>query len=143
MWPRRSHTLAPLTISMSINRKFKWAQVEQDAFDKIKRIMARNNLLTYPGFNETFKIHTNASAFRLGAVVSQKVKPIAFYSRELTYDKQWYKVTEREILSIVETVREFRTILFGYKLRVYTDHKNLTRTKINTNIVLRCRVILE
>ena len=143
MWPRRSHTLAPLTISMSINRKFKWAQVEQDAFDKIKRIMARNNLLTYPGFNETFKIHTNASAFQLGAVVSQKGKPIAFYSRELTDDKQWYKVTEREILSIVETVREFRTILFGYKLRVYTDHKNLTRTKINTNIVLRCRVILE
>ena len=34
--------------------------------------MAHNTLLTYPDFNETFKIHTNASAFQLGAVISQK-----------------------------------------------------------------------
>ena len=39
-------------------------QVKQDAFDKIKWIVARDNLLTYPYFNETFKIHTNASAFQ-------------------------------------------------------------------------------
>ena len=31
-----------------------------------------DTLLTYPGFNETFKIHTDASAFQLGAVISQK-----------------------------------------------------------------------
>ena len=47
-------------------------QVKQDAFDKIKRIMARDTLLTYPDFNETFKIHTDASAFQLGVVISQK-----------------------------------------------------------------------
>ena len=45
--------------------------------------MACNNLLTYPDFNETFKIHTDASAFQLGAVVSQKGKPIAFHIRKL------------------------------------------------------------
>ena len=39
--------------------------VEQDAFDEIKRVVARNNLLTYPYFNETFEVHTNASAFQL------------------------------------------------------------------------------
>ena len=39
-------------------------QVKQDAFDKIKWIMARDNLLTYQYLNETFKIHTNASAFQ-------------------------------------------------------------------------------
>ena len=31
MWPRRSHTLAPLTKLTPINRKFKWKKVEQDA----------------------------------------------------------------------------------------------------------------
>ena len=52
MWPRRSHVLSPLTRLTSIKWKFKWTQVGQDAFDKINRIVERDNLLTYPDFNE-------------------------------------------------------------------------------------------
>ena len=70
-------------------------QVKQDAFDKIKWIMARDNLPTYSYFNETFKIHTDASAFQLGAVISQKGKPIAFYSRNNTDSQQRYIATDR------------------------------------------------
>ena len=50
--------------------------------------MARDTLLTYLYFNETFKIHTNASAFKLGAVISYKDKPIALYSRKLNHAQQ-------------------------------------------------------
>ena len=67
--------------------------------------MARDTLLIYPYFNETFKIYTDASAFQLGAVISQKVKTIAFYSRKLTYSQQQYTVTETELLIIVETLK--------------------------------------
>ena len=84
MWQRRSHMLAPLSKLMSINRTFQWTQFEQDTFNKIKRILIRNTLLTYPDFNETLKINTNASAFQLGAVIIHKVKPIHFYSIKLT-----------------------------------------------------------
>ena len=93
MWPRRSHTLTLLTKLTSIKRAFKWTQVEQDAFDKIKPIVARNNLLTYPDFNVTLKIHTDASAFRLGAVIIQKGKPITFYGRKLADFQMRYTVT--------------------------------------------------
>ena len=48
MLPRCSHTLVPLTRLTYNKRKFNWTQVEQDAFDKIKLIMARDTLLTYP-----------------------------------------------------------------------------------------------
>ena len=74
MWPRLSHTLAPITKLTSIKRNFKWTEVEQDAFEKIKRIVDRNTLLTYPYFNETFKSHTDDSVSQLGAVISQKGK---------------------------------------------------------------------
>ena len=83
MWQRWSHTLAPLTKLMSIKRNFEWTQVKQDAFEKIKRIVALNTLLTYPDFNEIFKIHNNARTSQLGVVISQKGKPIALYSRKL------------------------------------------------------------
>ena len=62
MWPRQSHTLPTLTILTSIKRKIKWTQFKQDDFDKIKRIVDHDNLLTYPDFHETYKIHTNDSA---------------------------------------------------------------------------------
>ena len=68
MWPIRSHTLTPLTGLTSIKNKFKWTQVKQYAFNKIKRIADYNNLLSYPDFNETFKIHSDASSYQLRAL---------------------------------------------------------------------------
>ena len=59
-------------------------KIEEYAFDKIKRTVARNTLLMYPYFNKAFKIYTDANASQLGAVISHKVKPIALYSIKLT-----------------------------------------------------------
>ena len=56
MWPKQSHTLAPLTKLTSIKRHFKCMEVKQDAFEEIKRIMDRGTLLTYPDFNEIIKL---------------------------------------------------------------------------------------
>ena len=84
----RSHKFAPLTRLMYIKKKLKWKQVKQDAFGKFKRILARNALSTYPDFNETLKIHTDSSVFQVGVFVSQKGKPIYFYSIKLTYFQQ-------------------------------------------------------
>ena len=81
--------------------------------------------------------------FQLGAVISQKGKYIALYSRKLTDSQQNYIVIERELLSIVETLKEIRTILLGQKLIIYTDHKNPTCDNFNTGRVLRLRPILE
>ena len=87
MWPRNSHTLAPLTRITPNKRKCKWTKVGQYAFDEIKRTAARYNLLTYLDFNETFKIHTDSSALQLGAVIIQEGKPIAFTVEHLLIPK--------------------------------------------------------
>ena len=126
MWLRRSHTFVYLTILTSIKKKFKWTQVKQDAFKKIKQIVACDTLSAYPDFNERFKIISDASAFQLGEFMIQKGKPIAFYSRKLTDPQQWHTVIEREILSIAENLKEFRTILLGQKIIIHNDHKNNT-----------------
>ena len=68
----------------------------------------------------------------MGAVFSQDNKPIAFYSRKLNPAQTRYTTTEKELLSIVETLKEFRNILLGQQIRVYTDHKNLTFDNIKT-----------
>ncbi len=41
--------------------------------------------------------------------------------------QQKYSVTEIELLAIVETLKEFKRMLWGQDIKVYTDHKNLAR----------------
>lgn len=83
-------------------------------------------MLAFPKFGEEFEIHTDASDYQLGAAVMQNGRPIAFYSRKLSSAQRNYTTGEREMLSIVETLKEFRNILLGQKLRIFTDHRNLT-----------------
>ena len=76
-------------------------------------------------------------------VIIHIFKPIAYYSRKLTNNQKSCTVTERELLSILENLKEFRTILICQRLRIYNDHKNLTCKNFNTNRVLIWRLILE
>ena len=143
MWIRRSHVLAPLAALTSKKTKWKWTDVHTECFEKAKRIISREVMLAYPDFSKPFEIHTDASHFQLGAVISQGGKPIAFYSRKLNDAQTRYTTTERELLSIVETLKEFRNILLGHKITVYTDHKNLVYKHFNTERVMRWRLVIE
>ena len=143
MWKRRSEILAPLTRLTSNTTPFRWTEVEQTAFDKIKQIVCREVLLAYPDFNRPFHIHTDASKLQLGAVIMQNNLPIAFYSRKLQPAQTRYTTTERELLSIVETLKEFKNILLGQQIVIHTDHQNLTHKNFNTERVLRWRLIIE
>jgi len=143
MWVRRSHVLAPLAALTSKSTKWKWEDQHRKAFAMAKRIIAKETLLAYPDFNKPFQIHTDASHYQLGAVVSQDGRPIAFYSRKLNPAQTRYTTTERELLSIVETLKEYKNILLGSEIEVFTDHKNLVYKNFNTERVMRWRLLLE
>ena len=109
----------------------------------MKESISRETLLLYPYFSKPFVIHTDVSKVQLGVVINQDNKPIAFYSRKLNPAKINYTTTERELLSIVETLKELRNILLGQQIKVYNDHKNETQKSFNTERVMRWRLILE
>ena len=117
--------LAPLAALTSKNVPWKWTEKESNAFKEAKRIISKNAILSFPDFTKKFVIYTDASKLQLGGVITQDMQPLAFYSRKLTDAQTRYTTTERELLSIVKTLKEFCTILLGHELIVYTDHKNL------------------
>jgi len=84
--------------------------------------MSRKVLLAYPQFDKPFIIHTEASLTQLGSVISQDDKPIAFYSRKLSPTQTRYTTTERELLAIVETLKEFKNILLGQEIIIYNNN---------------------
>jgi RNase H-like domain found in reverse transcriptase len=145
MWPQRSHLLAPLSSLSSAKAKWNWTSECHKAFEDMKRLIAKEILLTYTNFKKPFEIHTDASKVQLGvgACISQEGRPVAFYSRKLNPAQTRCTTTERELLSIVETLKEFRNILLGQQIVVHTDHANLTYKHFNSDRVMRWRLFIE
>jgi len=86
-------------------------------------------VLKYSDFTEEFILTTDASAFAIGAILSQgKVgndRPIAYASRVLSREEQNYNTTEKELLTIIWAANHFKPYVYGTKFKMITDHKPL------------------
>jgi hypothetical protein len=89
-------------------------------------MVVTDTMLVYLDFSKEFEIHTDASDYQLGArTIRQNGKPIAFFSLKLTGAQLNYTMTEKELLSIIECLKTFHNLLFGQRLIIWTNHKNL------------------
>jgi hypothetical protein len=103
-------------------------------------------LICCPDFNNPFHLYTDASDHQLVAVIIQDKKPIAFYSQKLNTAQKRYTTTEknRELLSAIETCKEYKNILLGNPIIVFTDHKNNTFNglKASDRVLRSCWLLL-
>jgi hypothetical protein len=68
-----------------------------------------------------------------------------FFSLKLSNAQRKYSVTKIELLAIVKTLKEFKGMLWGKKIKVFTDHANLMRDALGLTLdrVYQWRLLLE
>uniref|UniRef100_A0A8C6L5X0 Gypsy retrotransposon integrase-like protein 1 n=3 Tax=Nothobranchius furzeri TaxID=105023 RepID=A0A8C6L5X0_NOTFU len=115
---------------------FQWNKSAQDSFQKLKDMFTSAPVLHLPDTTRQFIVEVDASAFGVGAVLSQrskddKVHPCAFFSKTLSSTERNYDVGDRELLAIKLALEEWRHWLEGVvtPFIVWTDHKNLEYIK--------------
>jgi len=125
------------------NKTWNWNAKEQEAFECLKIVVTIALVLVLPQDLEPFCIKANSSDFASGAVLSQQLPgeekwhPVAFYSKSLALVEQNYEIHDKEMLTIIHALEEWRHFLEGaqYLVEIWTDHKNLeyfmTAKKLN------------
>ena len=136
--PNYSKIARPL---IDLTRKatpFHWEPPQMKAFETLKTIMCRKPILRQPNYDDPFFLLTDASAYGVGAVLSQEgetnprskkpfLHPIAYYSSTFIPAERNYDIYERELLAVLKSLEHWRPHLAATEkpVTVLTDHANL------------------
>ena len=82
-------------------------------------MVSMDTLLRYTDWKLPFTVHTDASDKKLGDVIRQNNKPINFFYSKLSKPQRKYTTTKKELLAMVEFLKQFRGIIFGYEINVF------------------------
>ena len=142
--------LTSLTRKNAPNRVI-WTSDCEESFKTLKEKLCSQPILTSPDFTKEFILQTDASAWGIGAVLSQQDNdniehPIAYYSRKLLPRETRYSTIEKECLAIKAATHHFRVYLLGRKFTIQTDHRALEwldRLKDNNARLTRWSLALQ
>lgn len=109
---------------------FAWSTEADLAFRELKKCLCSTPILSCPDYDQPFEVHTDASDYGIGAVLTQtldgKEKVIAYMSKSLSKSERNYSATEREALAVLTAIEHWRCYLEnGLKFTVFTDHSSL------------------
>ncbi|KAI3773659.1 hypothetical protein L1987_48189 [Smallanthus sonchifolius] len=115
----------PMTKLKRKETKFVWASEQESAFQLLKEKLTKAPVLSLPDGTEDFVVYSDASHSRLGCVLMQRGKVMAYASRQLKTHEMNYPTHDLELAAVVFALKIWRHYLYGAKCTIYTDHKSL------------------
>ena len=119
-----SSIAAPLTELLKAT-SFEWSAPADRAFQQIKLALISAPALHLPDFDKLFDVATDASGSGIGAVLSQELHPISFFSEKLSEPKTRYSNYDRELYAVIQALKFWRHYLLHREFTLYSDHEAL------------------
>ncbi|GKA65608.1 putative reverse transcriptase domain-containing protein [Tanacetum coccineum] len=125
------------------NQKFDWGEEQEEAFQLLKQKLCAAPILALPEGSDDFVVYCDASIKGLGAVLMQRMKVIAYASRQLKIHEKNYTTHDLELGAVVFALKIWRHYLYGTKCVVFTDHKSLQHILDQKDLNMRQRRWIE
>ena len=109
-----SATSEPLRRLTEKSIEFQWGEEEQSAFEKLKDLICKDQILAFYDVSKPVLIQCDASTEGLGATLLQEGRPVASVSRSLTKAEKNYVALELECLAIVFACSKFDQYIYIY-----------------------------
>jgi hypothetical protein len=122
---RYAKIAAPLHHLTKTDVPYVWDEKCETAFQELKRKLMSAPVLTLPDETKPFAVVGDASKIAGGAILMQGDRVVAYCGRKWNSAELNYTVGEKELLAIVDALREWRCYLEGKTFEVFTDHNPL------------------
>ena len=123
--PQLAEVATPLRQLTEKSAIFTWETQQDEAFQKLKKMITVAPVLKYYDVKEETTIQSDASEKGLGATLLHQGQPVAFASRALNKSEQNYAQIEKECLAIVFACERFNQYIHGRECTIHTDHRPL------------------
>lgn len=104
---------------------YQWGVEQQKAFDNLKEVMTSCPVLALPNFNQPFVLETDACGTRIGVVLMQEGRPIAYFSKSLGKKAASSSTYEKEAIAILEALKKWRHYFLGNQVVIRTNQQSL------------------
>ena len=115
--------------------KFEWNDLCEKAFQELKRRLTTSPILIVPERGQRYTVYCDVSKDRLGCVLMQSRRVVAYGSRQLKNHERNYLTYDMELAAIVFALKIWRHYLYGEQFEVISYHKSLkyifTRRDLN------------
>ncbi|GKC13383.1 putative reverse transcriptase domain-containing protein [Tanacetum coccineum] len=110
-----------LTILTQQCKTFDWGEEHELALQSLKDKLCNAPILALPDGPEDFVVYCDASGIRLGCVLMQRGKVIAYASRQLKINEMNYTTHDLELGAVVFALNIWRHYLYGTK-SLFSDY---------------------
>ena len=141
MVPNFANIAFPVTELLRTNPKskeLKWTDSARDFFQQLKQALSQCPTLSYPSNKMSdYQLVTDCSNHAAGAALYQLIDgqpyPVSFFSKKLTQEQQSYSTYDRELIAAFLSVRQFKTLIDGHRVTLFSDHKPLVSAFYSKN----------
>jgi hypothetical protein len=131
--------------TFKLNKDLQWNDILIQHFEATKQALLKAPILTFPDFNKSFHIATDASGTGVGGVLFQPSNSdehitanniVAICSKKLLeHQRLRWPAYKKELFAVVYCLRKFHSYVWGRNdLVVHTDHKPLIHMFSSTQL---------
>ena len=108
--PNYAYIAEPLVALTRDHIRFYWSEKEEEAFQKLKQELCSRNVMAYPDPEKPYILHTDASDYAVGAILTQEQdgidRPIQYVSKQLCKSQRAWAPIVKEAFAIIFALKK-------------------------------------